>query len=180
MTGTLRGLLRVRERLVRRGREQQHVRVGLREEIVGELGRLAAGLHVEQIPEALELVQDDEIRLEGTHGCACEHPAQSADDHACRAALATGQSPPSGDLPDQGDERGPLGTLVELLKERPMDAGLEAPCAHGRDVPVDESAPIGHTSLEDPLRRRRPCPPESQVIAQEHVEHGPLPRRPHL
>ena len=54
VTGTLRGLLRVRERLVRRGREQQHVRVGLREEVVRELGRLAAGLHVEQIPEALE------------------------------------------------------------------------------------------------------------------------------
>ena len=84
MTATLVGFLRIRERLIGRCREQQHARVGLVEELVRQFGRFAAGLHVQQVPKALELVQDHEVRLERRNGGPREHPAQPANNLARR------------------------------------------------------------------------------------------------
>jgi hypothetical protein len=71
-------LRRPREHAVRRRREQQRLRVLLTEEQVGEL---ADGLlWVEQAREALELVQDDEIGLQGSDARLCQLTAEPAND----------------------------------------------------------------------------------------------------
>ena len=68
----------VGEGLVRGGREQQHLRGGVLEEGVGEFTRFAA-LGVQKVLEALELVEDDEVGLQGVDAGLAERVTQLRD-----------------------------------------------------------------------------------------------------
>ena len=71
-------VITVGERLVGRGGEQQNFRVWVLEQCVREFRRIT-GFRVEQMPEALELVEDDEVGLQGIHAGLRERLAELRD-----------------------------------------------------------------------------------------------------
>ena len=74
-------LLSQREGLVGRRRKQQHPCRPVVEELMRQLCGFAAVFDVEEVSEALELVQDHQVRLEGLHARLGELATQLGDEH---------------------------------------------------------------------------------------------------
>lgn len=129
------GLLGVGERLVRRRGQQQHLRLAVGEQVVGPLAGFA-GL-VEQMPEALELVQDHQVGLESVDagpGELAAHPAGQRPDRLPQHRGNVGSAAHLGDeAVELVDESVSACRGGEPAPDRDVDASLEVAFESGHD-----------------------------------------------
>lgn len=102
------GFLGERERLVGRGRQQQHLGITVVEELLRQLGAFAPLLDRQQVPEALELVEDDQVGLKRLDSGPRQRRPQSPGQLPAAAAKIVGELLASTDVAEKQLEVAPL------------------------------------------------------------------------
>jgi hypothetical protein len=123
----VRRFFRERERFVGRGRQQEYACRSVVEQCVGKLSSFAVRgvISVEEVPEPLELVEEDEVGFERVDARRCQRGAELAHEVADLVALGCCERAPPSDRSNVAAEPSEQAFLATPAGERNDDRLVE-------------------------------------------------------